>query len=64
MTDKLIPDAPKERIPLAPCMSCPDGYVWNVNGPTGKACPVCKGYARLHLNGSPLTKEEWEAQHG
>jgi hypothetical protein len=28
-----------------PCPSCPDGNEWNSNGPTGRACPVCHGYA-------------------
>lgn len=29
------------------CPACPDGNVWDSNGPTGKACPVCKGNAFL-----------------
>jgi hypothetical protein len=24
-------------------MACPDGNVWDRNGPTGRACPLCKG---------------------
>lgn len=27
------------------CPACPDGNEWNSNGPTGRACPVCKGTA-------------------
>ncbi len=30
-----------------PCPSCPDGNEWNSNGPTGRACPTCKGNAYL-----------------
>lgn len=30
-----------------PCPSCPDGNEWNSNGPTGRACPTCKGKAYL-----------------
>ena len=30
-----------------PCPSCPDGYVWDRNGPTRKTCPVCKGHGYL-----------------
>jgi hypothetical protein len=29
------------------CPSCPDGYVWTREGPTGKACPTCKGLAYI-----------------
>lgn len=28
-----------------PCPACPDGGVWNSDGPTGRLCPVCKGMA-------------------
>lgn len=38
---------------LMPCPACPDGYVWTSDGPTGKCCPVCKGYAAVKLDGSP-----------
>lgn len=58
------PDAPYGESTLRPCTNCPDGFVWTRTGPTGKACPVCKGFAVLHLNGSPLTKQEWEERHG
>lgn len=37
-----------------PCPACPDGNQWDSNGPTGKACPVCNGYAIVQLNGSPI----------
>lgn len=37
-----------------PCPVCPDGYVWDSNGPTSRACPVCNGYAVVHLDGSPI----------
>ena len=30
-----------------PCHACPDGNEWSSNGPTGRACPVCKGKAYL-----------------
>ena len=43
------------------CPACPDGQVWNMDGPTGATCPVCKGYAAVKLNGQPLTKSEWES---
>lgn len=57
-------DTLEEKIPLKPCPSCPDGYVWTSNGQTGKTCPTCKGYAVVHLNGDPLTKQEQEARYG
>lgn len=37
-----------------PCPSCPDGNVWNSNGPTGAVCPTCNGHAVLHINGMPI----------
>ncbi len=30
-----------------PCPDCPDGYLWNSNGQTAKACPTCGGKAYL-----------------
>jgi hypothetical protein len=27
------------------CPSCPDGSVWDRNGPTGETCPTCNGKA-------------------
>lgn len=39
---------------LQPCPACPDGYVWNNDGPTGKCCPVCGGHACLNLDGSQI----------
>lgn len=29
------------------CPSCPDGYVWTQDGPTGKTCPTCLGKAYI-----------------
>lgn len=49
-----------ETVDLKPCPACPDGSVWNSNGPTGATCKTCKGHAVVHLNGSPLTKDEAE----
>ena len=43
------------------CPECPDGGVWNMNGPTGATCPTCKGYAMVKLNGAALTKAEWDS---
>ena len=42
---------------LMPCPACPDGYVWNANGPTGKCCPKCNGHAVVHLDGRPIATE-------
>jgi hypothetical protein len=28
-----------------PCPSCPDGNDWSSDGPTGRACPTCRGKA-------------------
>lgn len=42
-----------------PCPACPDGYRWTANGPTGATCPVCRGFAAVHLDGRPLTKAEF-----
>lgn len=36
------------------CPDCPDGNVWNADGPTGKACPTCGGHAALRLDGSRI----------
>lgn len=41
---------------LKPCPSCPDGYVWSYNGPTGTTCKTCKGYAVVTLNGEPCAE--------
>lgn len=43
---------------LKPCPECPDGNVWNSNGPTGATCKVCKGHAVVNLDGSPLRPEQ------
>jgi len=51
-------DEDRESFQYKPCLACPDGYVWNANGPTAKTCPVCKGHAALNLNGSPLSQED------
>lgn len=45
--DMSIPGVPDEFEELMPCPACPDGYVWNSNGPTRKLCPVCKGLAAV-----------------
>ena len=37
-----------------PCPSCPDGQVWNSNGPTGKTCNTCNGHASVKFDGSPV----------
>jgi len=37
-----------------PCPACPDGSVWDSNGPTAKICPICNGYATVNLDGSPI----------
>jgi hypothetical protein len=29
------------------CPSCPDGNEWSSQGPTGRACPTCKGKAYI-----------------
>ena len=47
---------------LKPCPACPDGGVWNNDGPTGKICPICKGHAVVNLNGEPLRKEQIREQ--
>lgn len=31
------------------CPSCPDGYVWTQEGPTGAECPTCKGKAYIEV---------------
>ena len=49
---------------LKPCPACPDGGVWNEDGPTGATCKVCKGHAVVHRNGAPLTKDEADALYG
>lgn len=41
-----------------PCPSCPDGYVWNRDGQTPRTCPTCKGFAVVHMDGTPLNKPE------
>ena len=38
---------------LRPCPACPDGSVWNSDGPTSRTCPVCLGTAEINLDGSP-----------
>ena len=37
---------------LAPCPSCPDGNVWNSDGPTTAVCKTCMGYAVVKCDGS------------
>lgn len=63
----MIPATPPQDLPdldivrdddeLIPCPACPDGYVWNSNGPTGATCPRCKGHAVVYRNGTQLSKE-------
>lgn len=36
---------------LMSCPACPDGYVWNSQGQTGKMCPVCRGHAVVKTSG-------------
>jgi hypothetical protein len=40
------------------CSGCPDGSVWNSNGPTSKTCPICRGQAIVNLDGSALTQQQ------
>ena len=47
-----------------PCPACPDGSVWTREGPSGATCKVCKGFAVVNLDGSPLTKEQQKEYHG
>lgn len=44
---------PEEDL-VRPCPNCPDGNVWDSNGPTCKVCPVCNGFAALKADGSAL----------
>jgi len=32
-----------------PCPGCPDGNVWDSNGPTSECCPVCGGTAVIWM---------------
>lgn len=48
--DPNIDPALREAIkPLVkvPCGFCPDGYVWNEDGPTDKECFNCRGKAYI-----------------
>ena len=48
----------------SPCPACPDGSVWDANGPTSKICPVCKGHAAVNHDGTPIVESEEEgAKH-
>ena len=49
---------------VRPCPSCPDGNEWGANGPTGRACKICGGFAVTHLDGSHLTQQEFEDELG
>ena len=42
----------EEREELRPCPACPDGNVWGSEGPTGRICPVCGGFAEVKMDGS------------
>lgn len=35
------------EVKMMQCPDCPDGYVWNANGPTSKECKTCKGTAMV-----------------
>ncbi len=43
------------------CPNCPDGNVWTREGPTGKACPTCKGKAYLEDEDEDNDDSEAEA---
>lgn len=43
-----------------PCPSCPDGNEWDSNGPTGRACKTCGGFAVTHIDGKKITRQEFE----
>lgn len=45
---------------MIPCPMCQDGQVWYSDGPTGKRCPSCNGFAVVHYDGSKITQEEYE----
>lgn len=47
---------------FAPCPNCPDGSVWTPCGPTGRKCPTCGGFAVTHLDGSKVTRQEFDAE--
>ena len=47
-----------------PCHACPDGQVWNGDGPTGKTCEVCNGHAALNLDGTPIAPSHTRATRG
>ncbi len=38
---------PNAKMRREPCPACPDGNEWSTDGPTGRACPVCKGKAYM-----------------
>jgi hypothetical protein len=49
-----------------PCPCCPDGYVWNRNGPTSQTCPICGGTAELNRDGSRTNApadDEWRPEY-
>ena len=48
-------------IRFKPCPSCPDGNEWASNGPTGRVCKICGGFAVTHMDGSTITKHEFNA---
>ncbi len=41
-----------------PCPLCPDGSVWNSNGPTGRKCPACNGKAYIGDDDEPSDEEQ------
>ena len=42
MGDFAVRDPDLRRVP---CPECPDGQVWDKNGPTNEVCPRCLGEA-------------------
>lgn len=45
-----------------PCPACPDGNEWSTDGPTGRACPTCAGFAVVKLDGAPFTPAEFHGE--
>jgi hypothetical protein len=45
---------------MTSCPACPDGYVWTREGPTCVVCKICGGFAVVNLDGSQITKEQYE----
>ena len=47
-----------------PCPDCPDGQMWNSNGPMGKTCTTCNGFAAVNLDGSWIAEAHLAAARG